>query len=388
MDKALVSAVRVDRYDPAQLRKGLLRGLELLGDLGNFLRPRTKVFVKFNHLSPASAPEEAINTHPLFTREVLLFLKDFDLDISAGDDVQGEREESFLLSGYRDACAGLGVRLLNLKEEGFREAVCRGGSKDGMLISAAVLDADVIINLPKLKTHALTLFTGAVKNMYGVIPCGMRLRYHNEFSLNADFSRLLVDIYSCVTPRLTIMDAITAMEGQGPSAGTPRHAGLILAGRDGVAVDAVAARIVNIEEGAVLTTRFAAERGLGAGRLTDIGLVGENLEDIRVRGFKLPARTTMLLGRKVPSFIYKSVQNQLLLIPKIREEKCTACGECGAICPVEAIRIESGAARIDAGRCINCLCCNEVCRFKAVRLARKPAGRMILAVGRLLKKWG
>lgn len=377
MKKARVSIVKSDDYNSEEIRKGLIKSFSCHGGLENLIRPKSHVFVKINHLSPPSPPEKAIVTHPAFTREVLLLLKQLDVAITVGDDIQSKEEDGFLLSGYRQICNEVGVRLLNLKEAGFKEVSCRGKLLKKVFISPLVLEADFILNLPKLKTHSFTVFTGAVKNMFGVIPHGFRHRYHREFIKNDVFSQMLVDIFSCVPPHLTVMDGIVAMEGEGPSTGNPKNVGVIIASEDAVAVDAVASKITGFNPMNIYSTQDAHERGLGIGRIEDIEIVGENIQDVEVRDFKHSAVAIGLFRRKLPSFLYAYIQNELTLIPEVIAKKCTACLECVDICPRGAAKSEEDFVRIDKSLCIHCMCCHEVCRFQAIKLKQKSIGKLI-----------
>lgn len=384
--KARVSIVKIADYDSEEIHTALETCLLNLGGIEKLIQRRSNVFVKINHLSPPSRPEKAIVTHPLFTREVLRLLKQLDVNITVGDDIYSKEEDGFLISGYRQICDELGVRLLNLKEAGFREVRCNGELLEKIFISPSVLEADFILNLPKLKTHSFAIFTGAIKNMFGVIPHGFRHRYHREFIKNDVFSQMLVDIFSCVPPHLTIMDAIVAMEGEGPSAGNPKKVGVIIASKDAVAVDAVALKITGSNPMNIYTTQNAHERGLGIGRIDDIEITGENIHDVEVRDFKHSTVAIGLFRRKLPSFLYASIQNQLTFIPEIITENCTVCLECVNICPLDAARLKEDSVRIEKSLCIHCLCCHEVCRCQAVKLNQRPLGKMIRRVSSLYEK--
>jgi len=190
--------IKCSSYDPEALSGAVRRSLELLGGTGVFLNSGAKVFVKINHLSPHAPPERAISTHPAFLREVLRVLLENGAVVTVGDDVNFGQREEFLVTGFREVCAELGVRLVNLRETGFVEVPVGGVLLDSVYVARPVLEADLVLNLPKLKTHSFTLFTGAVKNLYGVIPCGSRLDGHRRFVRNDVFSRMLVDVFSVV----------------------------------------------------------------------------------------------------------------------------------------------------------------------------------------------
>ncbi|MBN2408469.1 MAG: DUF362 domain-containing protein [Candidatus Aminicenantes bacterium] len=381
-----VAVVRCPLYEAGPLAQAVRRSLDLLGGLDSLLAPGMNVFVKINHLSPQASPERAICTHPLFAREVLRLLLDRGIFPTVGDDVNFGPGDEFLTTGFRSVCKGLGVPLVNLRERGFVKVSLDGTILKSVFIARPVLEADAVINLPKLKTHSFTAFTGAVKNMYGIIPSGLRLEYHRRFPRNDVFSQMLVDVFSAAPPSLNIMDAVVAMEGEGPSSGIPRRLGLVIAGRDGVAVDAAASRIVGTDPFQVFTTSFAAARGIGVGDLERIDIRGERIRSVEARDFRPSAIATGIFRRRLPSFLYATVSGQLVLTPEIVPQKCQACLECIRICPARTIREVKGKAWIDKSECIHCLCCHEVCIHRSIRLRQRPVGRLVRGAERLFKK--
>jgi uncharacterized protein (DUF362 family)/NAD-dependent dihydropyrimidine dehydrogenase PreA subunit len=388
MDRPKVAVVRCPGYRAEFLSAALGRALELIGGLGRILNPRARVFVKVNHLSSFAPPERAINTHPDFVRQTVQVLLDHGAEVAVGDDIASTGDDGFVATGYRRVCAGLGVRLVNLKETGFAEVAIRGSVLDRAYIARPVLEADFLVNLPKLKTHSFAVFSGAVKNMYGVIPLGLRHDFHRRYIRNDVFSQMLVDLFSAVPPHLTVMDAVVGMEGEGPSGGKPKPIGLILAGVDGVAVDAVATKIVGYDPAEVFTTAHAGDRKIGVADLRQIDVVGERIQDVAVKDFRPSAAAVKLFRKKIPSLLYAIIQDQLVLIPEVLPDVCTACQECVRICPRGAVRLVGRAAWVDEEECIHCLCCHEVCPHLAIRLKQLPVGRLISigsGAGRRLK---
>jgi len=360
--------------------------LELLGGLDRFINRQARVFVKINHLSSSAPAEKAINTHPEFLRKMLELLVDQGARITVGDDIAGGRDDGFLATGIRQICDRLGVRLVNLKETGFVETVIRGAVLEKVFIARPVLEAETWLNLPKLKTHSFTVFTGAVKNLFGLIPLGLRLHLHRRFFRNDIFSQMLVDLFSAVPPRLTVMDAVVGMEGEGPSAGRPKAVGLIVASADAVAVDAVASRVVGYDPAEVFTTAFAEARGLGAGDLGRIEIVGERIQDVEVRDFRPSAAAVNLFRNRLPSVLYARIQEELLLTPAVVLQRCTGCGQCIRICPTGAAQSNGKKAWIVEEKCIHCLCCHESCPGQAIRLKQRPVGRLINAGRDIFRK--
>jgi uncharacterized protein (DUF362 family)/NAD-dependent dihydropyrimidine dehydrogenase PreA subunit len=362
------------------------KGLELIGGLDTIVQPSSKVIIKINHLSPPSPPERGIVTHPVFTEAVIMLLKENGADITVGDDIEEGEGNGFAVSGYRAMCARQGVKLVNLREGGFIEQPCAGKILKNLYISKIVREADVIINLPKFKTHSLTIFTGGTKNMYGIIPAGLRRSFHGRYLRSEDFCRMLVDIYAMAKPQLTIIDAIMAMEGEGPGSGKMKNLGLILASRDTVALDAVCGGIIGLQPGNVLTTRYAGERGLGISDLNMIDLVGEKFEDLVTKDFKLPATFARRAMNRVPRGPVKYILEQISPRPRVKKKNCTACGKCVKACPAGAARMAGKTSVIDAKLCIRCMCCHEVCRYDAIYQGRPLFGAAIYGVLRAARR--
>jgi uncharacterized protein (DUF362 family)/NAD-dependent dihydropyrimidine dehydrogenase PreA subunit len=386
MNKTRVSIVKAHNYDLPEVRAAVEKSIDLLGGLAGIIPSGSKVFVKVNHLSPPSPAERGIVTHPVFVEAALDVLKGTGAEITVGDDIESGDGDGFLVSGIRQVCQRAGVRLINLREEGFVETECNGRFLDKVYSSKAVQEADLIVNLPKLKTHSLTVFTGGIKNMYGTIPIGLRRKFHGEYIRSQDFCQMLTDIFATVIPRLTIMDGIVAMEGEGPSGGKLRNLGLVLASRDAVALDAVASKIIGLNPQDIHTTRYAHERGLGRADLDNIEVVGETVESTAVADFRLPASaSTAILGR-VPRFLSRFILAQLAIKPKVVQQNCTGCAECEKTCPRGAITVSHDIAEINDSICIQCMCCHEVCRFDAIVPQQSALGRTVSSVTNIIRK--
>lgn len=382
-----VSIVRAADYNLKELVPAVKKSFELIGGVNKIAKSGNKVFVKINHLPPPSLPERGIITHPIFVEAVVTILKEIDCEITIGDDIEGENVSSFKISGYEEMCARTGVRLVNLREAGFVETKINGKVLTSLFISRIVRDADVVINLPKFKTHSLTTFTGGIKNLYGVIPSGLRRRFHGDYLSTEDFSQMLVDIFLVVRPQLTIMDGIVAMEGEGPGSGKLRKLGLILASQDTVALDAVATKIMGLEPSEVLTTRYASERGLGISDVRKIQIVGEQIENVAPGNFKLPASVSRIAVNKAPRPLVKYVMSQVAPRPKVRKRNCTACNECVKACPTGAMTIpDEMTAVVNNKLCIRCMCCHEVCRYNAIFPRRPFIGQTIYVIVNGIRK--
>lgn len=381
-----VSIVRVENYELSELIPTLRKALGLIGGMESVVKPGKRVFVKINHLSPPSPAERGIVTHPVFVEAVLALLKECGAVVTVGDDIEEDDGDGFKVSGFRQMCERQKVRLINLREDGFIEKECDGRILKRVFISRTVAEADVILNLPKFKTHSLATFTGGVKNMYGIIPIGLRRRFHGDYIKVDDFCQALVDIYSLAKPQLTIMDGIMAMEGEGPGSGQLRKLGLILASKDTVALDAVASQIIGLKPAEVLTTMFAGERGLGISDPLKIEIMGENLNSVLVPDFKLPANFSRVAINRAPKGFVKYAIGQISPRPRVNKKNCTVCEQCVKACPTGAVALIGDKAKIDDKKCIRCMCCHEVCRFDAIVPRRPFVGNAVYVTVRALRK--
>jgi Pyruvate/2-oxoacid:ferredoxin oxidoreductase delta subunit len=256
-----------------------------------------------------------------------------------------------------------GLRLINFEGAGVVHFPIDGRS---YYLARPALEADLIINLPKLKTHVLTLMTGAVKNMFGIVPGFRKARYHKEAPRPESFAQILVDILSARTPDLTIIDAVTAMEGDGPSSGNPRNLNLLLASADPVAVDAIASSIIGLKADDVPTTKIASESGLGIGWPEAIKVVGKKVSEVHCPDFKLTSNRKMHL---IPSPVSRLVGRYVWVRPAIKSEVCIRCNLCVDSCPTGALQSRpSDCPSFSYDTCINCWCCHEICPSKAVEV--------------------
>ena len=321
-----------------------------------------RVFLKPNILSP-SRPEEHVTTHPtLVAAAVEACRRRQAAEIVVGDNpgmtCYGSTEHVARAAGIIDAADGC---FRNIAET--PQAV-RGATPQmaELPVSRAVLEADVVISLPKMKTHVATGLTGAVKNTFGYVVGAAKTQLHACNPAMRDFAQALVDVFAIRPPDLSIMDAVYAMEGQGPSGGRPRFVGRLLASRDAVALDACAGRMMGFKPGAIAHLLVAEERGLGTADLSRIEIVGRAEP---IPGFRRPP-----LGLTFGNGLASLLSHIYLIRPKANRRLCVRCGACGKQCPVGAIRMDP-YPEIDVSRCIACFCCHEFCRHKAMNLARR-----------------
>ena len=232
-----------------------------------------------------------------------------------------------------------------------------------MHFAKCIFEADVIISLPKMKTHGFTLYTGAIKNLYGTLPGFQKARFHKKYPHPDKFSEVLADVYGFVKPQLHLMDGILGMEGNGPATGDLRNTGLLLASTDGVALDTVASHLMGFKKDDIDAIRIAGKRGLGETDLHKIEVIGESLKSALIQDFSLPSNFYM---KFVPEFLVHLIGRFVWVKPKADYTKCTGCQVCARGCPVEAITMHNGKPVMDYSKCINCLCCNESCPENAI----------------------
>ncbi|PKM83404.1 MAG: hypothetical protein CVU89_01265 [Firmicutes bacterium HGW-Firmicutes-14] len=377
---AKVSIVKCPGYGKQEEVDAAVRNaLDLIGGIERFVQPGQRALLKVNALTP-KPPEAAVTTHPAFIKAMVREVKraggipmigDSSAGIIAG---QAPTAQTFRATGIEQAAEESGARLVNFDISGVEPVECDGPVKV-LHIARPVLEADVVISLPKLKTHSLTLFTGAVKNMFGCIPGHRKAEYHRMAPVVTEFSEVLVDILAKTKPALAVMDGITGMEGNGPSGGSRRDIGLILAGEDCVALDAVASRIIGIDPFRVLTTSIAHNRRLGVGSPESIDIVGESLENVIIRDFCLPS--TAFLER-MPRFLLRGVFGMLKARPEIDRHICKGCRFCVESCPMTAMKMVGNVPEIDYNKCISCLCCQELCPGKAIEMKYiSPVGKVV-----------
>jgi uncharacterized protein (DUF362 family)/Pyruvate/2-oxoacid:ferredoxin oxidoreductase delta subunit len=385
LDDKTVAIVGCGSYGREEVSRAIGRAIDLLGGMGRFVKEGQRVLVKPNLLQGA-APEKCVTTHPEVVFGVAKHLRDFGCQVAIADSPGGgtlytERalRKAYSASGWDTVAEELGVEL-NLGT-GYKEVAAHEGKVlKRFLIIDPVLEADAIVSVPKAKTHVLTTMTGAAKNLFGAIPSLEKPAMHSRFQRVADFSEMIVDLNELLKPKLQIMDAVVAMEGDGPNSGDPRRIGAILASRDYSALDSVAARLMSLEPMEVGTFAAAAGRGLIAPDASDVVMIGDPFDEYVVKDFKRPRTLSREKGFAQKRLSYKlvSLAKAYSLKPTVNRERCNGCGQCIRICPKKTIVMSRGKARIDDGNCILCYCCHEMCDARAIELKRSLGGRAIV----------
>ncbi len=372
--RAPVAIVRCESYEAQSLGSAIAKACELIGFEKLDAYVGRNVLVKINLLNGAS-PDAAANTHVQFTRSVIRYLKSHGLNPVVSDS-SGTFEDTkgcFERSGYAAMCRQEGTSILPLSQDGYKEIEILGGKQvKSALVSRLFLEADLVISLPKVKTHVQTVFTGAVKNFFAVLPPSERRRFHRLSRYEA-FSESIVDLYSSVGKGIALMDGVVGMQGYGPSSGSARKLGLVLASKNAANLDVVACEAIGLSSDRVHTVKDTIARGIAA-QLDQLEVLGEKLSEVE-RGFDIPTR---LLLRANP-IIERLTDIALGLhrsVLEVQPAKCTACGHCRNICPVGAITIDKHC-RINYSDCIKCYCCFEVCPCGAIMRKQSFGGRVL-----------
>jgi uncharacterized protein (DUF362 family)/Pyruvate/2-oxoacid:ferredoxin oxidoreductase delta subunit len=367
--QSTVAVIRCDSYDNQIVLSALRAGFDLLGGAARFFRAGERIILKPNVLF-GNHPDRCVTTHPAIFSAMAIMLRECNVRVSYGDSpagilpVHNNMEKSHLAQ----VAAGLDIPLADFSA-GRWVSYPAGLSSKKLYLANALFDCDGMVGLPKCKTHGLTRFTGAVKNFYGCVPGMVKGEYHARFPDVVDFSRLLVDICAFVNPRLHVMDAVMAMEGNGPQSGTPKKLGLILISADPVALDSVASRIIGLNPAYVPTSVEGEKSGLGNMRSERINVVGESIDAVADTSFKVVRLPPVHLPQGRLTRILRNIATPR---PAIRPAKCIRCGKCVEACPVapKAVDWARGDKQrppvYDYNRCIRCFCCQELCPVGAI----------------------
>lgn len=358
-------------YDYDVLRPAVFDMLEAID--ADCISKNNRVLIKPNFLQPVK-PEKAVLTHPLVVKAVAEYViaKGAHARISDSPAI-GSFDRLLKEGGYKKALEGLDVDIRPFKNttridisSPFRE----------IDIARSAIEADVVINLPKLKTHSQMLLTLAVKNLFGCIVGFKKPEWHMRSGIDRQlFARLLVQIYRSINPAITLVDGILALEGHGPGkSGKPREIGVLVSGSSGVAVDEAICRMIGIEPETMPTNRAAAELGI---ENSGAQIRGDFYE---VSDFELPDLGPLTFG---PSRYQGFMRKHLVQRPVVDSKKCKTCGECWNFCPAKAITGLSDGISFDYDLCIRCYCCIEVCPHGALIAKETLPGKILRRLTRI-----
>ena len=384
--KHTVALIPLSTYEPSAVDAAVRQGITLLGGIGQFVQPEEKIVLKPNLLARA-LPQKAITTHPAVFGAVCKLLREEGYKhLSYGDSPGSPTttpDKAAESAGIAEAAGKYQVDKADFTS-GSVVSFPEGRTAKSFYLCKGVQDADAMINICKMKTHALERITGAVKNLYGCITGVNKATGHATFPNSEVFADMLADLNMCVRPRLHIMDGVVAMEGNGPSSGTPVNMNVLLFSADPVALDAVFASLVHLDPAAVPTCVSGVKVGLGV-------MDESAIEVITPEGSLTLTQAREKYG-KADFDVFRGVMKKGLLFkvmpllpflqhrPKADMKKCIACGVCGESCPVPEKAVRSGKgqkAKYDYSKCIRCYCCQEMCPVKAIDVYRHPLTKLL-----------
>jgi uncharacterized protein (DUF362 family)/Pyruvate/2-oxoacid:ferredoxin oxidoreductase delta subunit len=376
-----VSLVRCENYKPSRVATAVSEAVSYLGGIGRFVKPGDRVLLKANMLC-ARSPEKRVTTDPSIVGAVAgMVLEAGGVPFIGDSPGIGSFAKVAEKTGIAAVAREAGIECLELV--GSVPVELPSGSRFKRLeIASGARDADVIINLPKLKTHCQMLLTLGVKNMYGLVVGRRKVEWHHMAGVDREtFASLLLDIYSTAKPALTILDGVWGMEGRGPSNGMPRKLNLIAASEDAVAMDTTVCRILGIPPGMFPLYRAAQSRGIREIDPSRISFPGASPGSFSVPDFKLPDLDTLHM---FPASFDWFTRRFLVSRPIHGPRACTGCGQCEHVCPEHAIERRKTSLRFDYDRCIRCYCCQEVCPEDAIDFKRGAMVRLLGLLSRLL----
>jgi uncharacterized protein (DUF362 family)/Pyruvate/2-oxoacid:ferredoxin oxidoreductase delta subunit len=357
--------LRKATYDYKTLKSTLFPILNSLAK--DLIHPGSRVLIKPNLLAP-STPDKAVVTHPLMVKAAVEYvLENGGRPCVSDSPAMGSFDKVIRESGLKSVLQGLPVEIREFKKSSEVEV---GEPFKKIEIAENALRADVMINIPKLKTHSQMLLTLGVKNLFGCIVGLKKPEWHLRAGVNRKmFAHLLVKIYSSLKPSLTILDGIIAMEGQGPGrSGTPRELGILGVSTDALAMDMTVTHMLGLKPEALLTNKVAMDMGIAPRNISVDGEIPV------IRNFNLPRITDLMFG---PKKFHGLMRRHLVQKPVVETTLCKLCGECWNYCPAQAITRGEKKIRFDYEQCIRCYCCLEVCPQGALKTAEPLPGAII-----------
>jgi uncharacterized protein (DUF362 family)/Pyruvate/2-oxoacid:ferredoxin oxidoreductase delta subunit len=361
--KSSVSIIKCQDYDEGKVLSTLRQSIDLIGGIQNFVKKGSRVLLKPNLLYGKS-PENAITTHPSIVRGMIQIVREAGGVPFIGDSPSlGSLMKAAEKAGIKAVADEMKCSLVEFDKP---VLLSKGTGKifKQLEIEQAVLEADVIINLPKWKTHAQMLLTLGVKNLFGCIPGPRKTLWHLKAGNDRKiFAQILFDIYQVIQPSLTILDGIVGMEGNGPNSGRPISIGLILASGNSLSLDQIVCDLLGISRKSLLTNRVAIEQGVGK---DTIDVLGERVEDVKISSFEFPTLSQTDWG--LPGFLKNALKSAFTSKPVIAKKMCKDCEQCAEICPPKALTRKGKDLVFNYGECIRCFCCLEVCPEGAISI--------------------
>ncbi len=376
MENYDVAVVRCKTYNVEAVKPALEEAVNAVNGL-DFVMPGMKIIIKPNLVS-FKKPDAAATTHPALLEALVEMLLARGADVTIGDSPGGPHSLPLLNRVYAatgmDRLEKLGAKLnrnMNEKTVDFPE----GKVLKNFTYTEYLDEADAIIDFCKLKSHGMLGMSAAVKNLFGTIPGLKKPEVHYKFQNDAEFADMLVDLNEYFKPRLAICDAVVGMEGNGPTAGTPRQIGAIIASKSTYYADVVGAELIGMNIDGLPTLQAAYERGFAPASSKNLRVYGD-IRALTVDDYKAPPVRGLSFMRKgnVLHFISKAALEHK---PTLKKRICVGCGECARMCPAKAIEMKNKNPHINREKCIRCFCCQEFCPRAAMVVHRPLAAKML-----------
>lgn len=378
MPNSSVAIIGCSDYADDKVYAALKRGIDLLGGIGQLVKSGEKIVLKPNVLL-GNDPAKCVTTHPAILKAAGKLLQEAGAVILYGDSPSfGGCESNMRRAGLKQVGDEAGFQLADF-DHGREVSHPKALLAKKLTLANAVLDADGLISLAKLKTHGMTRMTGAIKNQFGCIPGLLKGQFHVKMPDPHNFAAMLVDINTYIRPRLYVMDAVIGMEANGPHSGKPRQIGVILLSTDPIALDSVACKLINLNPEFVPTSNPGEKSGLGTYHYANIDILGDPIEPFIVKDFIVVRKP---VPHAVSGFLRTFARNRATPRPVIDITKCTACGTCIKMCPVgptalDWMQLEAGKKpKHNYSQCIRCYCCQETCPAGAISIKTPWLGKM------------
>lgn len=368
---AEVSLIKCSDYNDGEaVYQKTGEAIELIGGIGSIVKTGDRVLIKPNLLA-AKSRDMAVTTDPAIVGALIRLVKDAGGVALVGDSPGlGSGTKVAEKCGIMDVVKKYGAEFTELTTPVDIENP-NGLRFKKLVVAKEALDADVIINAPKLKTHAQMYLTMGIKNIFGCVPGKRKVQWHMTAGIDVDaFADMLLELAGCIFPALTVLDAVTSMEGNGPASGEPRQTGFIAASTNPVALDlTICERILGASAADVPVLRRARAHDIGPKSSMDVTVLGTEPAELKanIKDFKFPPTMHTSFTKMLPPFLDKHIRKAMTSRPHIVSSKCMICNVCVGVCPTETIiNYDNYRVVIDVDGCIRCYCCQEMCPHRAI----------------------
>jgi uncharacterized protein (DUF362 family)/NAD-dependent dihydropyrimidine dehydrogenase PreA subunit len=355
-------------------------------EVEKLVKPGITVLLKPNMLS-CKTPDKAATTHPAIVEAIARYFSNRKANVLIGDSppaIFGRAEKYWETTGFKTAAENSVAKLICFETlPKHKLSFFSNNTQVELSIVKTYYDADMVINIAKLKTHNLTRITAAIKNLFGLVPGFQKAIWHKIFPKSYEFGNFITDLSQKLPVHLNILDAIEGMDGQGPAGGRRIFPGFLLASDNPVAIDRTICAAAQIDENSIATLNRAKEIKWGPESINELDFTGAPLKSIKFQNFRVPGISPQ---DYIPDFVLNSLKKLLWIGPFLKPGKCIGCGRCAEVCPVDAIELSKNEAQFNRKTCISCFCCMEVCPVDAIKADKSPLLSLAFKLKNLGKK--